>query len=280
MLTDNEIEKIKRNITEELIRRDPIWLGAVDSVSTNHKAKPRNQLDHPLGMAQLPGMIDHTLLKPDATQAQIAKLCAEALQYKFASVCVNPTNVPQCVSLLHGSSVKVSTVVGFPLGATFSQVKAEEARQALEAGASEIDMVINIGALRSGAYDYVVADIQEVVRAALPVNAVVKVIIETCLLTEEEKVAACVLAKLACVDFVKTSTGFSGGGATVEDVKLMRRVVGDEVGVKAAGGIRTLEDAQMMIIAGATRLGTSAGIKIVTSLAQVATTEDNFSNAY
>jgi deoxyribose-phosphate aldolase len=266
MLTDQEIEKTIQKTAEELIRREPIWVGAVDSVLVSGRAVHKIQQDKPFDLRIVAGIIEHTLLKPDATQSQIAQLCTEARQYKFYSVCVNPANVPQCVSLLQGSPVRVCTVAGFPLGATFSLVKAEEARQAIEAGASEIDMVINIGELKSGAYDMVIEDIQDVVSAALPANAVVKVIIETCLLTEEEKVAACVLAKLACADFVKTSTGFSSGGATVDDVKLMRQIVGKEMGVKAAGGIRTWEDAQTMLMAGANRLGTSAGVNIVTSL--------------
>lgn len=280
MLTDQEIEKNIHKITGELIRKEPVWVGAVDSVLARGQVKSHKQMDQPLDPSDIAKVIEHTLLKPDATQAQIAQLCAEAQQYGFFSVCVNPANVPQCVSLLEGSSVKICTVIGFPLGATFSQVKAFEAHEAIEAGAGEIDMVINIGALKSGAYDRVIADIQEVVRAALPANAVVKVIIETCLLTEEEKVAACVLAKLACADFVKTSTGFSTGGATVADVKLMRQVVGDEMGVKAAGGIRTLEDAQIMLMSGASRLGTSGGIKIVTSHPQKSMPEDTSSKAY
>jgi deoxyribose-phosphate aldolase len=212
---------------------------------------------------QIAGSIDHTLLKPDATPDQIAQLCYEARKYGFATVCINPTHVALCMELLRGSDVKVCTVTGFPLGATPPEVKVFETQQALREGASEIDMVINIGALKSRDYKLVARDIRGVVGTAHQVGALVKVIIEASLLTKEEKVAACLLAKEAGADFVKTSTGFSGGGATVEDVALMRKVVGPEMGVKAAGGIRTFEDAEQMVQAGATRIGASAGVKIV-----------------
>jgi deoxyribose-phosphate aldolase len=208
-------------------------------------------------------LIDHTLLKPEATPQEITQLCHEALLYRFASVCVNPTHVKLAAQLLAGSEVKVCTVVGFPLGATPTQVKVFETQQALHDGAQEIDMVINIGALKGGDDRLVTRDIAEVVRTAHAQRALCKVIIETALLTAEEKVRACDLAKTAGADFVKTSTGFSKAGATIEDVALMRRTVGPGVGVKASGGIRTLADAQNMIIAGATRLGVSAGVKIV-----------------
>lgn len=211
-------------------------------------------------------MIDHTLLKPDATPAQIAQLCSEALEYHFASVCVNPANVRQCAFLLAGSAVKVCSVVGFPLGATLPEVKAYESRLVIEQGASEIDMVINIGALKSGNLVLVEEDISQVVRVCHASNALVKVIIETALLNEEEKISACQAAKRAGADFVKTSTGFSSAGATVEDVALMRKVVGQEMGVKASGGVRSLEDALNMVSAGATRLGTSSGVKIAQSI--------------
>ena len=209
------------------------------------------------------GMIDHTLLKPDATADQIAQLCYEARKYKFASVCVNPTHVKLCAELLQGTSVKVCTVIGFPLGASSPDVKAFEAETAIHDGATEIDMVINIGALKAGDHTLVARDIREVVRLGHAHNALVKVIIETALLTEEEKIQACLFSKEAGADFVKTSTGFSGGGATVEDIALMRRVVGPEMGVKASGGVRDFEDAKNMVTAGATRLGASAGVKIV-----------------
>ncbi len=208
-------------------------------------------------------MIDHTLLKPDATQDKIAQLCFEARKFHFASVCVNPTNVPLCAELLKGSDVKVCTVVGFPLGATATEVKVFETIKSIENGATEIDMVINIGALKSGDNELVSRDIREIVMASHERGALVKVIIEAALLTDDEKVVACLLAKEAGADYVKTSTGFSGGGATVHDVALMRRVVGPYIGVKAAGGIHTHEDAESMIKAGATRLGASAGVKIV-----------------
>lgn len=210
----------------------------------------------------LASLIDHTLLKPDATREQIEVLCREAAQFCFASVCVNPNWVPLCRELLRGSGVKVCTVIGFPSGAHASDVKAYEARRAVEQGAEEVDMVINIGAMKSKDYALVEQDIRGVVQAAGP-NAVVKVILETSLLTREEKIMGCTLAKAAGADFVKTSTGFAGGGATVEDVQLMRETVGPEMGVKASGGVRTKEEAEAMVKAGATRLGASAGVKIV-----------------
>ncbi len=208
-------------------------------------------------------MIDHTLLKPTATADQIAQLCFEARKYHFASVCVNPTNVKLCSDLLKGTDVKVCTVIGFPLGATSTEVKAFETQNAIDHGATEIDMVINIGALKAGDNDLVARDISEVVKVSHNQGAIVKVIIETALLTDEEKIVACLLAKEAGADFVKTSTGFSSGGATVHDVALMRKTVGPELGVKAAGGIHSREEAKQMIAAGATRLGASAGVKII-----------------
>ncbi|MFN2280737.1 MAG: deoxyribose-phosphate aldolase [Anaerolineales bacterium] len=208
-------------------------------------------------------LIDHTLLKPDATADQIAQLCYEARKYKFASVCVNPTHVKLCAELLHGTQVKVCTVIGFPLGASSPEVKAFEAQTAIKDGATEIDMVLNIGALKAGDLTLAAQDIHEVVRVGHNAGAIVKVIIETSLLNDEEKITACLLAKEAGADFVKTSTGFSGGGATVEDITLMRRAVGPDMGVKASGGVRDFEDAQSMVKAGATRIGASAGVKIV-----------------
>jgi deoxyribose-phosphate aldolase len=213
----------------------------------------------------LASMIDHTLLKPDATPDQIAQLCYEARKYGFASVCVNPTHVKMCADLLKGTDVKVCTVIGFPLGATPPEVKAFEAQKALEDGATEIDMVINIGALKARDYTLVARDIRGVVEVCHAAGALVKVIIEAALLDDEEKVTACLLAKEAGADFVKTSTGFGPSGATVEDVALMRRVVGSEMGVKAAEGIRTAEDARRMVQAGANRIGASAGVKIAQS---------------
>ncbi len=206
--------------------------------------------------------IDHTLLKPDATDAEVTALCAEAREHRFASVCLNPIWVRRASELLSGSGVLVCTVIGFPLGANHPDVKAFEARRALQDGAQELDMVIEIGALKSRDYRLVERDIRGVVDAAR-CRAAVKVIIETALLSRDEKVAACSLAKAAGADFVKTSTGFAAAGATVEDVRLMREVVGDEMGVKAAGGIRDPETALAMVAAGATRIGASASVKIV-----------------
>lgn len=213
----------------------------------------------------LAAMIDHTLLKPDATKEQLIKVCEEAKQYNFATVCVNSANIPLVARQLKGSLVKPIAVVGFPLGAASSQSKAFEAREAVRAGALEIDMVINIGALKSRDYRLVYDDIKTVVEASRPHK--VKVIIETAQLNDEEKIAACTLAKTAGAAFVKTSTGFGGGGATVEDIALMRRVVGNDMEVKASGGIRTREDAEKMIQAGANRIGASASVAIVTGTA-------------
>src|SRR5512145_1829327 len=207
--------------------------------------------------------IDHTLLKPDATQDQVAQLCFEARKHGFASVCVNPTWVELCAQLLKGSPVKVCTVIGFPLGATPAEVKAFETQVSLDHGATEIDMVINVGALKARDLEMVARDIRGVVTIAHRVSVIVKVIIETVLLTDEEKTIACLLSKEAGADFVKTSTGFAGGGATVHDVALMRRAVGPQMGVKASGGVRTYEDAASMVNAGATRIGASAGVKII-----------------
>jgi deoxyribose-phosphate aldolase len=210
----------------------------------------------------LNSFIDHTLLKPDATVEQITKLCREAREYKFASVCVNSCWVRLCAELLRGSEVAVCTVVGFPLGAMIPEAKAFEAEAAIENGATEIDMVINVGALKSKDYRMVAKDLHAVCDVVHEHGALLKVIIETCLLTREEKVIACLLAKNAGADYVKTSTGFSTGGATVEDVALMRKVVGEEMGVKASGGIRDKETAEKMLDAGADRLGASAGVQI------------------
>lgn len=208
-------------------------------------------------------MIDHTLLKPDATPKEVKTLCEEAKAYSFASVCVNPSFVPMCKDLLSGTKVKVCTVIGFPLGATTTETKRFEAEQALKNGAQEIDMVINIGRLKQNESEYVFNDINQVVLAAKKYGAICKVIIESSILTDEEKIKACILAKEAKADFVKTSTGFSKGGATAGDVALMRYVVGSTVGVKASGGIRTTEDAKLMIASGADRIGASASVKIV-----------------
>ena len=214
----------------------------------------------PVGVAS---MIDHTLLKPDATRANIEELCREAAQFKFATVCVNPTWVALSTRLLAGSGVGVCSVVGFPLGATTPDVKGYETRRAIFDGAREIDMVINVGALKSGDLRVVEWDIESVTRPCRDAGVLSKVIIEAALLTDDEKITACTLAKAAGADYVKTSTGFASGGATAADVALMRRVVGAEMGVKAAGGVRDLEGMKLMIAAGATRVGASAGVKIV-----------------
>lgn len=207
--------------------------------------------------------IDHTLLRADATAEDIDKLCREAAEWKFATVCVNPTWVSRAARQLRGSGVGVCAVVGFPLGATTPDVKQYEARRAIFDGATEIDMVLNVGALKSGDVRLVTDDIRAVVGACLERGVTSKVILETALLTDEEKVTACTLAKAAGADFVKTSTGFGPGGATTADVALMRRVVGSEMGVKAAGGVRDLQQVKAMVAAGATRIGASAGVRIV-----------------
>jgi len=207
-------------------------------------------------------MIDHTLLKPEATKQQVTQLCNEAAKYQFASVCINPSWVSLGASILKGTKVDICTVIGFPLGATSSKSKALETKLAIEDGATEVDMVINVGFLKSKLYDEVEADIRAVVDAASCYNVLTKVILETCLLTDEEKVIACVLSKNAGANFVKTSTGFNKGGATVEDIALMRKVVGPSMGVKASGGVRSREDAEKMVASGANRIGASASVEI------------------
>ncbi len=214
-----------------------------------------------IGLAR---MIDHTLLKPEATDNDVIKLCEEAKKFTFASVCVNPSHVALSYSLLRNTPVKVCTVIGFPLGANTTETKRFEAEQALENGAEEIDMVINIGKLKQGDYKAVFEDVNKVVLAAKKHNAICKVILETALLTDEEKIKACMICKEAKADFVKTSTGFSKGGATASDIALMKYVVGSSVGVKASGGIRSYEDAELLIESGADRIGASASVKIVT----------------
>jgi deoxyribose-phosphate aldolase len=215
------------------------------------------------GAGDVASMIDHTLLKADASRTEVEKLCREAAEYRFASVCVNPTWVATCARLLQGSAVKVCSVVGFPLGATTPDVKHYETRRALFDGAREIDMVINVGALKSGDLRVVERDIEAVTGPCREVGAISKVIIEAALLSDDEKVTACTLAKAAAADYVKTSTGFGPGGATAADVALMRRVVGEEMGVKAAGGVKDLDALKAMVAAGATRIGASAGVRIV-----------------
>jgi deoxyribose-phosphate aldolase len=275
------VERVIEGITRQVLilvqqgRRSSNGNGVPSSMSAGNfadKVKPvieagADRVASTLGIAPTDGqvayMIDHTLLKPEASQDEIAQLCYEARKYNFASVCVNPAYVKLCAQLLKGSPVDVCTVVGFPLGATPTDVKVFEAQQAIREGATEIDMVINVGAVKSKDYELVERDIASVARACHAGNAILKVIIEAALLTDEEKIVASQLAKVAGADFVKTSTGFGPGGATMEDVALMRRVVGPDIGVKAAGGIRTAEDARRMIEAGATRIGASASVKIV-----------------
>ena len=223
---------------------------------------PPPLLTPPLGK-EVAMWIDHTLLKPDATSHQIKNLCHDALKYHFAAVCVNPAYVLQAQKLLVNSGVAICTVIGFPLGATLPTVKAIEALSCLQAGATEIDMVLNIGALKSGNYGLVLNEIQSVVQIVHNQGGIVKVILETALLSRQEKIIACLVSKVAGADFVKTSTGFGPGGASIEDVGLMCRAIGPGMRVKASGGIRNLTDALMMIQAGATRIGTSAGVTIV-----------------
>ncbi len=273
-----EFEKLVEQITDMIVARlgaeRANGLSGEDCVecSPHHIACALNAGASRIGLswgqaaaanADVAKYIDHTLLKPEATRDEIEKLCQEARSFNFASVCVNPTWVKECAFALHGSPVKACTVVGFPLGASVADVKAYETRRAIFDGATEIDMVINIGALKSGDDAIVKRDIRGVVEAAHEACAIVKVILETALLTDEEKVRACLLAKEVGADFVKTSTGFSRGGATVADIELMRRTVGSEIGVKAAGGVKDLTSAREMIAAGATRIGASAGVKIV-----------------
>lgn len=242
-----------------IVRKLPTVNNIVDIGAARIGANPglSGQVD-----TKLAGMIDHTLLKPDATREELTKICTEAKQYHFATVCVNSSNIPLVARLLQGSDVKPIAVVGFPLGAATVQSKVFEAKEAIRAGAEEIDMVINIGALKSKDYKTVFEDIKQVVDASRPHK--VKVILETSNLTYDEKVIGCALSKTAGAAFVKTSTGFGAGGATVEDVELMRRIVGEDMEVKASGGIRTKEDAEAMVKAGANRIGASASIAIVT----------------
>jgi deoxyribose-phosphate aldolase len=259
------VELITREVLTALAERadilsNPHKLRQVVENGADRVAYHGDAEDVPVDLAKY---IDHTLLRPDATLAEIEVLCDEALAFGFASVCINPTWVKVAAERLRGSSVKVCTVIGFPLGANTPDIKSMEARKALREGAREVDMVINIGALKSGDLELVRMDIEKVVDAAHESGAICKVILETSLLTDEEKVIASSLAKQAKADFVKTSTGFSGGGATVYDVALMRETIGPDMGVKASGGVRTLEDAEDMIAAGATRIGASAGVQIV-----------------
>ncbi len=227
---------------------------------------------------KMASVIDHTILKPDASNEEIEKICQEARTYNFATVCVNSANIPLVAKLLTGSSVKPIAVVGFPLGAASTQSKVFETKEAIAAGAREIDMVVNIGALKSCDYNLVYNDICQVVQAAAPYK--VKVILENANLNDEEKIVACVLSKTAKAAFVKTSTGFGKGGATIDDIKLMRRVVGDDMEVKASGGIRTRADADAMIAAGADRIGASASVAIVCGSAKEKTSRAKFKSNY
>lgn len=242
-------------VTEENVKK------ILGEFSEFEKSKKISELK--LSSQDLAGMIDHTLLKPDATLSEVKQLCEEAIQNNFASICVNPSYVDTCFNLIKASNVKVCTVIGFPLGATTIQTKLLEAEEAIKNGAEELDMVVNIGKLKDKDYQFVYDDLKSIADLSKKHLCVSKVILETCLLNDEEKVAACILAKEAGLNFVKTSTGFSKSGATVRDVALMKFVVGDKILVKASGGIRSYEDAIAMINAGATRLGASAGVKII-----------------
>ena len=279
MLNPNDLQRLIEIITEEVLAAQVPRVAATARCgchSVLHDCCPdrlRGVLD--AGASRLglnasggapdgvSGMIDHTLLKPDASRRDIEQLCREAAEFRFATVCVNPAWVSTAAALLRGTGVGVCSVVGFPLGATSADVKHYETRRAIYDGATEIDMVINIGALKSGDLRTVERDIEAVVEPCRQCGAISKVIIEAALLTDEEKITACTLSKAAGADFVKTSTGFASGGATAADVALMRRVVGDDMGVKAAGGVRDLEGLRAMVAAGATRVGASAGVKIV-----------------
>jgi deoxyribose-phosphate aldolase len=282
-IDDETLERIIEEITRQvlvMLREDQGRAGGDGEESAAplsagnylHRVKPvvdagADRIASTLGVVPTDGslshMIDHTLLKPDASHDQIAQLCYEARKHDFASVCVNPSYVKLCADLLEGTEVLVCTVVGFPLGATSVEAKTFEAQKAVRDGATEVDMVINVGALKSRDYEAVERDIASIARVCHAGGAILKVIIEAALLTDEEKVAACHLAKITGADFVKTSTGFGPGGATAEDVALMRRVVGSEMGVKAAGGIKTFADARKMIEAGADRIGASASVRII-----------------
>jgi deoxyribose-phosphate aldolase len=278
-IDEARLESILTEIALQLVERglDSADLGALGCTSLHVQVCPesvRSVLDagacrvavrsgNASVLSSLGATIDHTLLKADATAAEIDAICDEALRNRFASVCVNGTWVRRCAEILSGSGVLVCTVVGFPLGACTPEVKAYEAQRAIEDGACEVDMVLNIGALKSGDDDFVRRDIAGLAEVCHRLGARLKVILETCLLTEEQKVRACLLAKQARADFVKTSTGFSTGGATVDDVRLMRRTVGPAMGIKASGGVRDSQSARAMLDAGATRIGASASVAIV-----------------
>lgn len=258
--TEQEMEQIVRLAVEEILTylgdsQIPLAVADKDNGAGNPDTAHLNA-----GIARL---IDHTLLKPEASAEDIRNLCREAVQFRFASVCIHPWYVPVAAKLVHGTGVKVCAVVGFPLGATLPAVKIREVEEAIKLGAQEIDMVLNIGALKSGQHDMVESEIRSVVDCCHRAGGICKVILETALLDREQKIFACEASRRAGADFVKTSTGFSNAGATSEDVALMRAVVGPTIGVKAAGGIRSLDDLRKMMAAGATRVGTSAGVKIM-----------------
>jgi deoxyribose-phosphate aldolase len=248
---------MERNVDIDLIVKK-----VAEEVQRKLKSEGAQEASGTGGTTKINKMIDHTLLKPTATENEIRVLCKEARDNDFMSVCVNPSYVPLSYECLRGSDVKVCTVIGFPLGATTTKTKVFETREVIENGATEVDMVVNVGAIKSGNWDYVKKDIEDIYLASKG-KALLKVIIETCLLTDEEKVRVCAICKAIGVGFVKTSTGFSTGGATTSDVALMRKVVGPEVGVKASGGVKDANSAKEMIEAGANRLGTSSGIAIV-----------------
>jgi deoxyribose-phosphate aldolase len=295
MKNDPNIEELVSQITDVILSR----LGGVSSASECHLHHDECFVKCPDRMRSLIAdgdvrfgltgaeseaardvarFIDHTLLKPDASRIEILKVCEEGVRYGFASVCINPIWVREAACALRGSGVKVCTVIGFPLGANVPDTKVYEARRAIFDGASELDMVVNVGALKSGDHDLVSRDIRGVVEVAHEAGYICKVIIETALLTDDEKVSACLIAKEAGADFVKTSTGFSKGGATVVDVALMRRVVGGQMGVKASGGVRDLKQAQEMIRAGATRIGASVGVQIIQEAAGRGVSADGHSS--
>lgn len=275
-LSDSDLEQIVRLAAEEILAYlgDPHQRGTLAGATQVPINPGVASLD--AGIARL---IDHTLLKPDASDQDIRILCREAAQFRFATVCVNPWHVPLAAELLRGTGVKVCAVAGFPLGATLSAVKVHEAEEAIKLGAQEIDMVLNIGALRSGKHDVVESDIRGVVDCCHRAGAICKVILETALLNREQKIIACEAGRRAGADFVKTSTGFSAAGATVEDVALLRATVGPTMGVKAAGGIRSLEDLRKMVGAGATRIGTSSGVKIMEQIQDAGALAGNHGNS-
>jgi deoxyribose-phosphate aldolase len=246
---------------------DVLLKDAVERVTRELAAAPSDEAEADLSPEEIAHLIDHTLLKPEVIASQIRTVCQEALTYNFASVCVNPTWIPLCAELLAGSDVNPCATIGFPLGAMTTASKAFEAADAVSLGAPEVDMVINVGRLRDGEWEMVFNDIATVAEVVHGGGALLKVILETCLLTDEEKIAGSLLTKLAGADFVKTSTGFNTGGATIHDIRLMRATVGPDMGVKAAGGIHSAADVRRMVAAGATRIGASAGVQIMQSLA-------------